>query len=266
MLSLVQINGPKQNTVGTSIPICRIATTQSHLKQCGLEAQYHERFMESRLRVYVERARIQRRLLKHALDTRPCIVLVTGPAGSGKSALMARLVQALEPFGGAAAPPDGSALRLVIPHFVGASPRSTNLRQMLRRFCLILRTRVRIGGETCPAQPPADASPSKLPEQTDQLIEEFQRIVQSILPEDRVVVVIDALNQLDATDNAHAMHWLPRNLPANFRVIVSCIDDSMGAQSMPGSYTSAPAPGAPQVLAAFRHRPHHRVEVTPLSK
>ena len=37
--------------------------------------------------------------------------------------------------------------------------------------------------------------------------------------------MIDALNQLDETDNAHSMYWLPWELPSHARIIASCIDD-----------------------------------------
>ncbi|HEY6890875.1 MAG TPA: DUF4062 domain-containing protein [Solirubrobacter sp.] len=194
------------------------------------ELHYHERFIESRLRVHVERSRINRRMLEHATGTEPRPLLLTGPPGSGKSALMARFVRALEPTAG-----------LVIAHFIGAGPGSAGLRQMLRRFCAILRARVSGTGDG-----------AELPVATDELIAEFGRLAASIAPQDRVYLVIDALDQLDSTDNARAMHWLPRTLPPQLRVIVSCSNDRAAA-------------GAEPVLAAFRHRPHRRLQVTPLT-
>ena len=96
------------------------------------EQDYHERFMESRLRVYVGREQINDALLAFAdgNDVVPC--LVTGPSGSGKSAALARFVRDYQ---------NKQTQTLVIPHFIGASPRSTNLRDMLRRFCQILKAR-----------------------------------------------------------------------------------------------------------------------------
>ncbi len=60
------------------------------------EADYHKRFMESRLRVYVGRDKMQRALTKFAdgEHTIPC--LVTGPSGSGKSAALAKFVTTYE--------------------------------------------------------------------------------------------------------------------------------------------------------------------------
>jgi hypothetical protein len=82
------------------------------------ERDFHERFMESRLRVYVGREKISRALTKFADGeaTVPC--LVTGPSGSGKSAALAKFVTAYQ----------GTHPNvLVLPHFIGASPTSTSL-------------------------------------------------------------------------------------------------------------------------------------------
>ena len=42
----------------------------------------------------------------------------------------------------------------------------------------------------------------------------------------RVLLVIDALNQLDEADRAQELHWLPTELPSQMKVIVSCVSDS----------------------------------------
>jgi telomerase protein component 1 len=56
------------------------------------EADYHERFMESRLRVYVGRGQVRQALLQHveSNSTLPC--LVTAPSGAGKSSALAHFV------------------------------------------------------------------------------------------------------------------------------------------------------------------------------
>jgi len=94
------------------------------------EADYHERFIESRTQIYVGREKIQRQLMDFAESTETVPCLVTGPSGSGKSAVLAMFATRYQEEH-----PD----TFVIPHFVGASPASTNLRLMLRRFCLMLR-------------------------------------------------------------------------------------------------------------------------------
>lgn len=228
------------------------------------EEELHDRFMESRLRFYVERKRVQGRLLDDLEDEASDPLVVTGPSGAGKSALMAWLVQTLEERVRTGASPDGSVIRLVVPHFVGASPASTSLRRMLRRLCRALRDEFASDGRAAAGeQPPAEVA-GRPHEQTDELVHELRALAQRIPQNGHVVLVIDALDQLDGTDNAHAMHWLPRSLPANLRVIMSCSAERKVANE------SAPRPPgisatASLVLAAFRHRPHRRIDVPVLA-
>ena len=205
------------------------------------ELDYHERFMESRLQVYVGRDEIQRELAAFADgdDETPC--LVTGPSGSGKSAAMAKFVRAY-----AAAQPDA----MVIPHFVGASPGSTNLRLMLRRFCLILQRQFEFTDTVEREGQEPEVVPAEVPQTVNELAPRLREFIERV-PDDRhVVFVIDALNQLDEADNAHTMYWLPWQFPAHVKVVTSCIAD----------------PGRPeQVLQAFENRPHASVEIGALT-
>ncbi len=86
------------------------------------EHEGHERFMESRVRVYVGRETLHEALLSFAEGDEPVPCLVTGPSGSGKSAALARLVLDFR---------SRRPQSAVIVHFVGATPRSTSLRETL---------------------------------------------------------------------------------------------------------------------------------------
>ena len=74
------------------------------------------------LRVYVGREEVIRDLLDFAASDAPVACLVTGPSGAGKSAALARFVAEYRRLHPAA---------VVLPHFVGAGPRSTSLRETL---------------------------------------------------------------------------------------------------------------------------------------
>ncbi len=197
------------------------------------EQDYHERFMESRLRVYVGREPISDALLAFAHGEDPIPCLVTGPSGSGKSAALARFVtdysskhqQEIK---------DGKLL--VVPHFIGASPRSTNLRDMLRRFCQVLKGRFGFAED--------------VPEETAKLSVTFQEFLGKVPADTRVLLVIDAMNQLDEADRAQDLYWLPRELPPQVKVIVSCIHDSGKTEP---------------VLEGFGRRKHHSVQMAALS-
>ncbi len=91
------------------------------------EAEFHELFMADRTRRFVGRRDLLDRMHDFSKkNDEPSVLLISGEPGCGKSALMARFTEeAIQRH------PDW----LIIPHFVGASVTSTNLRRILRRFC-----------------------------------------------------------------------------------------------------------------------------------
>jgi len=198
------------------------------------EAAYHEEFIESRVRVYVGRENVQEQLTAFADGDATCPCLVTARAGSGKSAALARFARSY-----AEAHPDV----LVIPHFVGASPGSTSLRQMLRRFCLVLQDRFGLTEE--------------VPQDINELVGRFRQSLASAPADARVVVVLDALNQLDEGDQAHSMYWLPWELPPHVKVIVSCIEECGPVSPSPDRARIADVPPRGSVAGeqSRRHTP-----------
>jgi hypothetical protein len=165
------------------------------------EADLHLKFMESRLRVHVGREQLGSDLLA-AAQSGGRFALLTGPAGSGKSASMARLVEDVgRVYPGA----------IVVPHFVGAGPRSTSGRELLHRFCETLQTRAGIKGP--------------FPDEVDRLASAFRKLMGEVPAEKQVIFVIDALNQLDEGDRTRNLEWLPDRLPPNVGLVISCTED-----------------------------------------
>jgi telomerase protein component 1 len=194
------------------------------------EADDHERFMESRLRVYVGRGDLHNALIAYADGADPYPCLLTGPSGSGKSAALARFVTAYEQHRDV----------LVIPHFIGASPRSANLRDMLRRLCLQLND--------------AFGNAEDVPQEITPLVTTFRDFLARVPTDLRVLIVLDALNQLEETDRAHDVYWLPRDLPPQVKLVASCIVDPR-----------SPEAEHDPITRAFRHRPHYPLRVADLS-
>jgi hypothetical protein len=165
------------------------------------EAEFHELFVADRIRRFVGRRDVLDRM--HAFCEQqgdPAIMLITGEPGCGKSALMARFSEEITHHH-----PDW----LTIPHFVGASPGSTNLRQILRRLCTHLSRIIE--------------SPEEVPEDIKELVQVFPELLAKAAEQRRIVMIQDAVNQLERTDNAHAMRWLPPNLPENVRFVISTL-------------------------------------------
>lgn len=193
----------------------------------AVERGFHERFMESRLRVYIGRQSLQQRLMSFAEGDSEKAALVTGPSGAGKSAALSKFVADYT---------KSHPETLVIPHFVGASPGSTGLRQTLFRVCSELKNAFDFADD--------------VPPDTNSLITTFRQFVTQVPDDRRVLLVIDALNQLDESENAQQLYWLPWQFPSRFKLVASCIDD-------PGREEA--------VLKSLEHRELERIDVPPLT-
>jgi len=166
------------------------------------EQDYHERFVESRTQVYVGRDGVHQELLEHLEGGSNAPLLLVGGSGTGKSAILARLWQEWT---------RGHPGDFCLGHFVGASPFSANLRLMLRRFCLALAKHFRLEPQ--------------VPEEVEKLPAAFRDFLGSVPDGQRAVLIIDAVNQLDAESRAHEMRWLPRELPAGVSIVISCLEE-----------------------------------------
>jgi len=187
--------------------VAELGTEVEPLEGFPAEAAAMEAFMESRVQRYVVGSRDQAfdELDEHALgDEPPATLVVVGEPGSGKTAMLAKFVQ------------DHQAVHpghLVIPHFVGASAASTNVRQLVRRLWHELVQGAGLAGGEIDA----------IPDDWDKLREGFPDVLARAAAARHVVFVIDALNQLDPAHQAHAMRWLPEELPPGARAILSVL-------------------------------------------
>jgi hypothetical protein len=179
-----------------------------------------EAFVETRVERYVvgSRQEVFDELLQHAQSTGGNAYLcVVGEPGSGKSAMLGKFYR---DYSNAAA---ANTNILVIPHFVGASAASTNARQVLRRLCHELAKATGITDE--------------IPDDFDKLREAFSKFLAQATASKHVVILIDAINQMDAAHNAHSMRWLPDMLPDSARVIMTTLTgpalDSLRARRAP---------------------------------
>ncbi len=176
--------------------------TDTETDPLAIEQDYHERFIDLRLNVYVGRDKIHDDLLTYldGDDRRPLVV--TGPSGSGKSAILARLSRE-----GAQKDID----TLVIPFFIGASPSSTTIRSVHEYLCNVIKKKFSLAPE--------------IPAEADKLITTFRSFLFSIPENKRLVIIIDAINQLDETGHPEELAWLPEELAPNVRIVLSCIDE-----------------------------------------
>jgi nephrocystin-3 len=167
----------------------------------GREALEHEMFGESRRDVYIGRKEYFDRLDEHgsgAADGPGLVVL--GESGSGKSALLANWASRYR-----SQYPDD----LVIMHFIGATPYSTDWAAMLRRIMDELKRKFDITQE--------------IPDKPDELRSAFANWLHMAAAKGRVVLILDALNQLEDRDGAPDLVWLPPVIPGNVRLVASTL-------------------------------------------
>jgi WD40 repeat protein len=168
----------------------------------------HEWFLLERTELFVGREDLVERLLGYvSADRDGDPLVVTGAPGSGKSALLAECARRCrERFPNAA----------VIPHFVGAAPGTTATAVTVRSLCAALIDQRGLA--------------VSLPRDSNEVARMFSSILEAAAAKGAVVLVIDALNQLDADAGGHDLSWLPVSLPRGVRLIVSTLDGEVAEQ------------------------------------
>jgi tetratricopeptide (TPR) repeat protein len=159
----------------------------------------HEAYAASRRSLYFGREDYALQLVAHVEGDGPPLV-VTGDVGAGKSALLANWTHFWNQRN-----PETSLLI----HFIGAAPDTTGWMPMLRRF---LREFHR-----------TFAIPIEIPDDPAALRVAFANALHMVAARGRLVLVIDALDQLEDQHGALDLDWLPPVIPSNIRLIVSTL-------------------------------------------
>ncbi|MGO8697053.1 MAG: AAA family ATPase [Limisphaerales bacterium] len=127
-------------------------------------------------------------------------LVVHGTSGCGKTALLWRAFEEIP-----------TTLQPII-RLIGTTPHSSDVRSLLRSLCQKLRERNRRDGE--------------LPSDIRALSEELQEHFRSATPEQPLILLLDALDQLSDADNGRLLHWIPTGqLPGHVKLVVSCLSD-----------------------------------------
>ena len=178
------------------------AAEQRSARELEIERDEHLRFGRERgpKEAFVGRQDQLQRILDYVNGDSLQPFVIHGASGCGKTALLARAVDDI---------PDG---KQPIIRFIGVTPRSSDLRSLLRSICQELRLRNPIEG----------AIPSDIRE----LIDEFRKHLQAATAEQPVILFLDALDQLAESDNGRQLFWIPfGQLPSHVKIVVSCLSD-----------------------------------------
>jgi tetratricopeptide (TPR) repeat protein len=180
------------------------------------EAARHEAYARSRRLAFVGREDLLRRLNEHASSGSKPLVL-TGESGCGKSALLAEWAARWRKDH-----PDD----LIIQHYIGSTPDSADWQGLVRRILGELKHAFAIPDDL-PLQP--DALRSALNDWTVKSASLIPspvgrgRVAGSRGEARKVILVLDALNQLADDGPAQQLGWVPLVFPTNFSVVLSAL-------------------------------------------
>jgi len=187
------------------------------------EQNLHSHFEAHRTRLFIGREDILNSLEEYIHnDTISKALMLVGEPGSGKSALMAMAAKILrEKY------PDCFTLS----RYVGASPTSMDIYKLLRNI-----------NEEIASHCSVDIDETRL-ENFEKLSEYFREMLYTAATKGKLVLYIDALNQLIPINDPDYLTWLPKRLPEGVKIICS---------TLKGAYTEAAEKLGLPVLTAGR--------------
>lgn len=158
------------------------------------ERDAHTAFARDRASGFVGRTAVLDAIAAYVAGEGARPLVVHGPSGSGKSAIMA-------------VASEGAS---VVRRFVGATPEASSGIRLLQSLCHEIAARCGVDGKRVVTFDEAAAL--------------FGQRLALATRERPLVVFIDALDQLAAGDPAATLAWLPSDLPPYCRVVVSSTD------------------------------------------
>lgn len=160
------------------------------------EREMHDQFAHERSYLYVKRDMVEE-LDEYVQGNEAKPFVITGEPGCGKSAFLAEWYL------------ENSESYEILAYFIGASPGSTDYRQLLRSMCEELKSRFSLQHD--------------IAEGTEQL---SGTLLSLLLEADRVcekkiVLIIDALDQLEGN---YGLGWLLNYRPVTIKMILSSLE------------------------------------------
>jgi telomerase protein component 1 len=163
----------------------------------------HNAFAENHAGSFVGRRSLLSKAEEMVEEEEGGVLVMEGKPGSGKSAFMAALAQQC-------------SIRssfVVLTHFLGAAPSSTNISSILTRLCHETKRRFNLGRD--------------VPEEYPELVNtwtDFLEDGRSAAGGSKLLLFIDGLDLLEEKHNARGMDWLPGRLPAGVVIVVSTVE------------------------------------------
>nr|KAG5694295.1 hypothetical protein BaRGS_032013 [Batillaria attramentaria] len=184
-----------------------------HVNPLLEEVTQHTRFAQEKCSSFYGRQNALERVREYLKGKSQCVHVIHGKSGSGKTSIVAMAAR------------EALAIRHhkggVILRFLGTTPDSTTVSSLLSSIiCQLTAVKNRdmtFSEEDIPALPF-----QSMKERTDMFHELLEETASADFP---VTLLLDSLDQLDPADNARQLTWLPTELPAHVKVIVSTLPE-----------------------------------------
>ena len=220
---------------------CDLSATNATLAQVrgtkielDLECAVHQRFAEERAPtgMFIGRETEIASIRKYFTEPTNKPLIVHGSSGSGKTALLSKVIHDVTPRN-----PDGTRATtgpLVLSRFIGTTPESSNLRSLLTSLCRELRQEFPLTKTEKTPDGRTETTTSPLPTELNELIEEFYSQLSKATVARPILLFLDALDQIDDSDAARTVYWIrcdlvPPRTECHARLVTTCLSPSIDA-------------------------------------
>ena len=189
------------------------------------ERSNHDFFIENRTQVYVPRLDVDRLLNDYLDGDEHRLLVMSGPSGSGKSAMLAHWVSKNVNRDTWLAKSDNQTF--VVPRFIGASAGSVNLHRLLANVCQELQQHfelTEVAEDVTGGEKTARHQRMEVPTDHAETQKKWPKFLEAAAQKGRVIIILDALDQLDRDADPMRFSWLPRELPQNVHILVSALE------------------------------------------
>ena len=188
------------NAIQRDFPLSNEA--EDPLKQAS---KLNQAFFETQVNNFIGRHNLLNKACEKIDAMESGVLLATGKSGSGKSAFMAALAQHLMQLSN----------YHVVTHFIGATPGSTDISNILSRVCHEINRMFKLS--------------QQLPEDYLELVREWPDFLGKGIDatnddESKVIVLIDGIDLLDDKHNSRSMDWLPEAIPPRAVIVISAVE------------------------------------------
>jgi tetratricopeptide (TPR) repeat protein len=182
---------------------------QGRLSDVEKERLQQKAFLKSRTGVYISGSDVYKPLDDFMTNDSSTLV-ITGESGLGKSALIANWIAANEK----------EMNGKLIYHFTGNSGMEGDYRKITQRLINEIKWTYGLLDE----ENELESLSNKPSDDSDKQKEELEKLLSSISGKERLLIILDGINQLAERDNAKLLNWLPV-FPKNVKVLYSTLPD-----------------------------------------